>query len=134
MLGTATAVAACVSMKSSGEVLMVDQSDSPRVKSPPAIIAIEEGVTLVAPSEYSPTESVNNTIADVLSILGNEDLRQPGRSEERRQQIEQVIRQRVNFRQMAQRALGSPWTRLNDTERQEFVSLFFQFDTRHGCQ
>lgn len=90
MLGTATAVAACVSMKSSGEVLMVDQSNSHRLKSPPAMIVIENGLTLVGPSEYSPTESVNNTITDVLSILGNEALRQPGRSEERRQQIEQV--------------------------------------------
>ena len=27
---------------------------------------------------------------------------------------------------MAQRALGSPWTRLNETERQEFVSLFVE--------
>lgn len=111
-------------MKSSGEV--VDQSNSHRLKSPPAIIAIEDGVTLVAPSEYSPTESVNNTITDVLSILGNECLRQPGRSEERRQQIEQVIRHRVGFWQMAQRALRSPWTRLNGRERQEFVSLFVQ--------
>jgi phospholipid transport system substrate-binding protein len=69
---------------------------------------------------------VKNTITDVLCILGNEALKQPGRVEERRQQIEQVIRHRVNFEQMAQRSLGVPWTRLNDTERQEFVSLFVQ--------
>jgi phospholipid transport system substrate-binding protein len=106
--------------------MMVDQSGQYWLESPPAIIATGEGVTRVGPSEYSPTESVKNTITDVLSILGNETLRQPGRSEERRQQIEQVIRHRVNFWQMAQRALGSPWTRLNDTERQEFVSLFVE--------
>ena len=123
VLAMAAAVTGCASMKSSGGTMKVDQSDRHRLKSPPAIIAIVDGVTLVAPSEYSPTESVNNTITDVLSILGNEALRQPGRSEERRQQIEQVIRHRVNYWQMAQRALGSPWTRLNDTERQEFVSL-----------
>jgi phospholipid transport system substrate-binding protein len=69
---------------------------------------------------------VKNTITDVLSILGNEALRQPGRCEERRQQIEQVIRHRVNFEQMAQHSLGAPWTRLTDMERQEFVTLFLE--------
>jgi phospholipid transport system substrate-binding protein len=87
---------------------------------------IVDGGNRVAPLDYSPTESVKNTITDVLSILGNEALKQPGRVEERRQQIEQVIRHHVNFEQMAQRSLGIPWTRLNDTERQEFVSLFVQ--------
>jgi len=126
VLGMATAVTGCASMKSSGGTMMVDQSDRHRLKGPPAIIATVDGVILMGPSEYSPTALVKNTITDVLSILGNEALRQPGRSEERRQQIEQVIRHRVNFRQMAQRALGSPWTRLNDRERQEFVSLFVE--------
>ena len=114
-------------MKSSSGTMLVDKSDQHRLKRPPAIpaiIAIVDSGTLVAPTEYSPTESVKNTITDVLSILGNEALRQPGRFEERRQQIEQVVRHRVNFGQMAQRSLGAPWTTLNDTERQEFVSLF----------
>ena len=122
----ATAVTGCASMKSSSGTMMVDKSDQHRLNRPPATIVIVDGVTLVAPTEYSPTESVKNTIADVLSILGNEALRQPGRFEERRYQIEQVIRHRVNFWQMAQRTLGTPWTRLNDTERQEFVSLFVE--------
>ena len=73
-----------------------------------------------------PTESVKHTITDVLSILGNKALRQPGRSEERRLQIEQVIRHRVNFLQMAQRALGDPWADLHDMERQEFVKIFVE--------
>ena len=126
VLGTATAATGCVSVKSPGGTMTVDQSGHHRLYSPPAIITTVDGVTLVGPSEFSPTESVKNTITDVLSILGNEALRQPSRFAERRQQIEQVIRQRVNFWQMAQRALGSPWTRLNDTERQEFVSLFVE--------
>ena len=113
-------------MKSSSGTMMVDISDQHRLNRPPVAIAIVDGVTLVEPTEYSPTGSVKNTITDVLSILGNEALKQPGRFEERRHQIEQVIRHRVNFWQMAQRSLGTPWTRLNDTERQEFVSLFVE--------
>lgn len=126
VLGMATVVTGCASMKSSGGAMMVDQAGHHQLKSSPVIIATVDDVTRVGLSEYSPTESVKNTITDVLSILGNEALREPGRSEERRQQIEQVIRQRVNVLQMAQRSLGSPWTRLNDAERLEFVSLFVE--------
>lgn len=113
-------------MGSSSGTMMVDNSDHYRLKRQPAIIAIVDGVTRVAPTEYSPTESVKSTITDLLSILGNEALKQPGRSEERRHQIEEIIRHRVNYEQMAQRSLGVSWARLNDTERQEFVSLFVQ--------
>jgi phospholipid transport system substrate-binding protein len=105
---------------------MVDTSNHQWLTRQPATIVIVGGGKRVAPHNYSPTESVKNTITDVLSILGNEALKQPGRVEERRQQIEQVIRHHVNFEQMAQRSLGVPWTKLNDTERQEFVSLFVQ--------
>jgi phospholipid transport system substrate-binding protein len=122
----ATAVTGCASLESSGGTRMVDTSNHQWLKRQPAIIVIVDGGTRVAPLDYSPTESVKNTINDLLFILGNEALKQPGRFEERRQQIEQVIRHHVNFEQMAQRSLGAPWTRLNDTERQEFVSLFVE--------
>jgi phospholipid transport system substrate-binding protein len=126
VLGMATAVTGCASLESSGGTRMVDTSNHQWLKRQPAIIVIVDGGTRVAPLDYSPTESVKNTINDLLFILGNEALKQPGRFEERRQQIEQVIRHHVNFEQMAQRSLGAPWTRLNDTERQEFVSLFVE--------
>jgi len=45
---------------------------------------------------------------------------------ERRQQIEQVVKQRVSYEDMARLALGLPWLALTDTERQEFVDLFAQ--------
>jgi phospholipid transport system substrate-binding protein len=124
VLGMATAVTGCASIKQSSGTMIVDQSNHHRLKSPLAIIATGDGAMLVAPSAYSPTESVKRAITDVHSILGNEALKQPGWFEERRQQIEQVIRDRVNFRQMAQRSLGAPWTMLSDKERQEFVGLF----------
>jgi phospholipid transport system substrate-binding protein len=113
-------------MKSPSGTMMVDKSDHHRLKKQLASTAIVDGVTRVAPTEYSPTESVKNTITDLLSILGNEALRQPGRFEERRQQIEQVIRHRVSYERMAQHALGAPWARLHDTDRQEFVRLFVE--------
>ena len=123
-LGIATSVTGCASIKLSGGTMMVDQSNHHRLISRPAIVDTEDSAMLVAPSKYSPTESVRSMITDVLAVLGNEALKQPGWSEERRQQIEHVIRHRVNFRQMAYRSLGSPWSVLSDKEREEFVGLF----------
>ncbi len=126
VLGLATAVTGCSSMEPSGGTRMVDTSNHQWLKRQSAIIVVVDDGTRVAPFDYSPTESVKNTINDLLFILGNEALQQPGRFEERRQQIEQVIRHRVNFKQMAQRSLGAPWARLNDTERLRFVNLFVE--------
>jgi phospholipid transport system substrate-binding protein len=113
-------------MESSGGTRMVDTSNHYWLKRQPAIIAIVDRGTLGVPTKYSPTESVKNAINDLLSILGDEALKRPNQSEARRQQIEQVIRHRVNYEQMAQRSLGAPWAGLNDTERQEFVGLFVE--------
>jgi phospholipid transport system substrate-binding protein len=82
--------------------------------------------TPVASAEQTATESVKSTIDEVIYILNSEELSQPGRSVERRQKIEYVIRQGVSYEDMAKRALGWPWLELTDTERQEFVALFVQ--------
>ena len=82
--------------------------------------------TPVASAEQTATESVKSTIDEVVHILNSEELKQPGRSVERRQKIEQVIRQRVSYEDMAKRALGWPWIALTHPERQEFVALFVQ--------
>ncbi|GKS63268.1 organic solvent tolerance ABC transporter substrate-binding protein [Nitrospira sp.] len=82
--------------------------------------------TTMASAEQTATESVKRTIDAVISILTSEELNQPDRSIERRQKIEHVIRQRVDYEDMAKRALGWHWTELSDAERQEFVGLFVQ--------
>lgn len=80
--------------------------------------------TPLASAEQTATDSVKRTIDAVLHILTSDELKQPGRSVERRQKIEHVIRQRVNYEDMAKQALGWPWIGLTETERQEFVALF----------
>lgn len=87
---------------------------------------VEVDVSRQDSAVYSPTESVNHTITDLLAILGKETLRQPSRFEERRRQIEQVIRRRVNYEHMAQRSLGASWGKLNAPQREEFVRLFVE--------
>ena len=125
-LGMAIAATGCSTFESATGKSTVGPSDHHWLKRTPALTVSGDGVIQAAPLTNSPAESVKSTIADLLFILGNEELKQPGRSEERRQQIEQVVRQRVNYGQMAQRALGTPWTGLDGSGREEFVRLFVQ--------
>jgi phospholipid transport system substrate-binding protein len=90
-----------------------------------AALLVLAGTTVVS-AEQTPTESVKRTIDDVIHIINNEELKPPSRAVERRQKIEQIIKQRVSYEDMAKRALGMPWIELTDPERQEFVDLFVQ--------
>ena len=92
-----------------------------------ALIALfGPGGTGLASAESTPTESVKGTIADVVHILDNAELKQPDRAMERRRQIEHVVRDRVSYEEMAKRALGQPWAELTKTQQKEFVALFVQ--------
>lgn len=84
------------------------------------------GGTGLASAESTPTESVKRTIADVVRILDNGELKQPTSAMERRRQIEHVVKDRVNYEEMAKRALGQPWAELTKTQQKEFVALFVQ--------
>ena len=123
--GMAIAVTGCA-LGPFNKTMVADNANHNTLRRQLARIASVDGITLVAPTKYSPTESVKSTITELLSILGNEALKQPDQFEERRQQIARVIRHRVNYGQMAQRSLGAPWTGLNDTEQQDFVRLYVQ--------
>ena len=72
----------------------------------------------VAALPQTPTESVRSTIEDVIRILTNEQLRQPDRLAERRQEIERIVRDRVSYEDMAKQALGLQWLNLEAEERQ----------------
>ena len=72
----------------------------------------------------APTDAMKTTIDEVLRIIGEKELKQPSRSEERRQQLERVVSARFDYQEMSRRALGAPWNTLSDQEKQEFVGLF----------
>jgi len=87
----------------------------------PLTVGAEQQVT-----EQHATEAVKSTIADIIRVLDDDSLKQPEQAEERRHEIEEIIRQRVDYEEMAKRALGAPWSALSKREQQEFVSLFVQ--------
>ena len=72
----------------------------------------------------APTDSMKTTIDEVLRIVGEDELKQPGKAEERRQMLERAVGSRFDYQEMSRRALGAPWNGLSDPEKQEFVGLF----------
>lgn len=113
-----------------GVVLAIGMAGCTSLEPPhgPRIISTSTSLVIVGADmqvvPLSPTETVQYAINEMLDILGDEALRRPGLSQERRQQIEHVIRHRVDSEEMAHRSLGAPWSRLSVTERTEYVNLF----------
>jgi phospholipid transport system substrate-binding protein len=89
------------------------------------IVSLMGGISAIAAwPEQRPTEVVKDTVTELRNIL-KED-KEPSRSEARRWEIEQVIRHRVHYEDMAKRSLGASWAQMDDVARREYVSLFVQ--------
>lgn len=88
------------------------------------IVVLTMGVAPLAAG--TATAAIKSTIKQMFVILNDEELKTPGRAEERRQQLEKVIGNRIAYDEMAKRSLGPQWSQLNDEERQEFVRLYAQ--------
>ena len=82
------------------------------------------GLMVVPGYAGAPTDRMKTTIDEVMRILRDKELKQPGKAEERRRQLEKVVEARFDYQEMSRRALGAPWNSLSDQEKQEFVGLF----------
>jgi phospholipid transport system substrate-binding protein len=78
----------------------------------------------------APTQAVKETIDKVLAVLGEEGLKDPARTAERREKLEAIIGQRFDYEEMAKRTLGAQWKKISAEEQNEFVGLFQKFLTR----
>lgn len=79
-----------------------------------------------ADAATAPMDTVKQTIASVMSILNDPVFQEPGMADARRVALENVIRNSVNYREMARRTLGITWMVLDESERQRFSELFVQ--------
>lgn len=70
------------------------------------------------------TEAMKGTIDEVIRILQDKDLQKPERRDERRKLLEKAVGDRFSYEEMAKRSLAAQWTKLNESERKEFVDLF----------
>jgi len=82
------------------------------------------GVAVQAAVAGGATDAMKSTIDEVLKIVRDKDLKQPGRVEERRRLLEEVVGGRFDYPEMSRRSLGSPWNTLTDKDKEEFVGLF----------
>jgi len=88
-------------------------------------VVLLTGEALVMAAQ-TPTDAVRTTFEKVVHVLKDQDLKQPGREQERLNRLERAIGERISYRELAKRALGPKWKELSEKERQEFVGLFAQ--------
>lgn len=88
-------------------------------------VVVLTGEALVMAAQ-TPTDAIRTTFEKVVQVLKDQDLKQPGREQERLNRLEQAIGERVSYWELAKRSLGAKWKELSEKERQEFVSLFAQ--------
>ena len=88
------------------------------------LLLLLSGVAVQPAVAGGATEAMKSTIDEVLTIIRDKELKQPGRVEERRQRLEQVVGDRFDYQEMSRRAMGAPWNTLSDKDKQEFVALF----------
>ena len=71
-----------------------------------------------------PTEQIRGTVEKALLVLKDPRLKPAAKTQERRDQLRQILFARFDFAEMAKRALGSNWRRRTPQEQAEFVRLF----------
>jgi phospholipid transport system substrate-binding protein len=82
------------------------------------------GVAVQSAVAGGATDAMKSTIDEVLRVIQDKELKQPGRADERRQRLEQVVGDRFDYQEMSRRSLGAPWSTLSDKDKDEFVALF----------
>ena len=80
-------------------------------------------VQIQAAPQKSPTETVKESVNQVLKILKDDGLNRNQRWE----QIGKIIDDRFDFRSMSQSVLATNWKRATPEERERFVEYFSQY-------
>jgi phospholipid transport system substrate-binding protein len=71
----------------------------------------------------APTDAVKGTVDQVIKLLSNPALKDPGQKNRILQQVRQVVDRRFDYEEMAKRSLPN-WNQLSSSQRREFVALF----------
>ncbi|HEY7167498.1 MAG TPA: ABC transporter substrate-binding protein [Candidatus Binatia bacterium] len=70
------------------------------------------------------TDQLKQSVEKAQAILADKSLKGPAKTNERRQQLRDVINSRFDFEEMAKRSLGPEWQKHSPEEQQQFVSAF----------
>ena len=77
----------------------------------------------------SPTEAMRGTVTQALGIMRDQELRKPEHMDELVTQLKKIADTRFDYREMAKRSLGDQWSKLGESDQEEFVGLFTEFLT-----
>jgi phospholipid transport system substrate-binding protein len=72
----------------------------------------------------SPLEQVKSTVEGILGVMQKDELRKPGKQEERRAAIMAYVNQRFDFEEMSKLTLARKWRELTPAEKKQFEELF----------
>jgi len=72
----------------------------------------------------SPTDQLKGSIDQVLVVLQDPALKQPGKGDERRQKIRTIANEIFDWQETGKRALARHWQARSPQEREEFSKLF----------
>jgi phospholipid transport system substrate-binding protein len=72
----------------------------------------------------APTDQLKAGVDQVLAILQDPALKQPGKVEERRQKIRAIANEVFDWQEIGKRALARHWQARTPQEREEFSKLF----------
>jgi phospholipid transport system substrate-binding protein len=75
---------------------------------------------LLQANEESPGKIVKQTVDNVLDVLKNKSFTE----EKRKQIISELIKDRINFKDMSRRILATNWKLATEEQKKEFISLF----------
>ncbi|MBI3077982.1 MAG: ABC transporter substrate-binding protein [Deltaproteobacteria bacterium] len=87
------------------------------------LVAIALGPAQLA-TAGEPTDQLRETVDKVLQILRDPAPKGEAKAQERRARLKTVLKARLDFTEMARRALAVHWARRSAQERKEFVELF----------
>jgi phospholipid transport system substrate-binding protein len=72
---------------------------------------------------------MRTTVSQALAVLQDQELKKPGRTDERVARLKKIADSCFDYGEMAKRSLGGQWNKLGEKDRQEFVDLFTEFLT-----
>lgn len=75
-------------------------------------------------AEQRPSEAILSTMHQLQHVLSAHSADAAGKYDERRHELDAILRARVGYEDMAKRALGAQWGSLEPAQQQEFVGLF----------
>ena len=79
---------------------------------------------IFASTNSEPMEQLQQSVDNILRILQSEELRVPGKQEERKQRIIEVVDKMFDFHEMARSSMGQHWNTITAEEQHKFVGLF----------